>query len=532
SKIRQCMNIQGQVEQLPLFEPPINPGLLVRAAAAGVDLDSVLSDLGTPLPYYRFQVMAQKATELLGEVRSLGQSLLAALEKQDAESLTLLRANQELVVLRSTLDAKQQAVNEANASIAALTQSQSIATLRQQYYAGLYQGGLTQSEKDELSKLGDANNAQQQAGKMRLVAAALAAGPGGSLGFAGAGGSPQGNISFSGQQLAWPFEFRALQLESQATQSTFESRRAGINATEQRRSAEWQFQMQSASMDVAQIASQIQAANFRLQIAQDDFNTLQLQIQNATAITTFLQNKYTSVQLYSWMVSQLSATYFQVYQVAYELAKRAETAFHQEIGDAADPRAVSYIQFGYWDSLKKGLLAGEKMAYDLKRMEVAYLEQNRRELEVTKHVSLLEFDPAALAVLRATGQCFLYLPETLFDADFPGHYMRRIKSLGVTVPCEVGPYTSVNCTLTLVRHATRWNPTTAGWTAVDFTKTSDPNVLYNLAALESIVTSSAQTDAGLFEVNLRDERYLPFEGAGAVALWMVQLPLDTNAFDT
>jgi len=41
-KVRHCMNIEGAVRQLPLFEPPIDPGLLVKAAAAGIDLSSVL----------------------------------------------------------------------------------------------------------------------------------------------------------------------------------------------------------------------------------------------------------------------------------------------------------------------------------------------------------------------------------------------------------------------------------------------------------------------------------------------------------
>src|SRR6185503_10467173 len=42
-KIRHCMNIQGVVRQLALFEPPINPMALVRAAAAGKDITSVAS---------------------------------------------------------------------------------------------------------------------------------------------------------------------------------------------------------------------------------------------------------------------------------------------------------------------------------------------------------------------------------------------------------------------------------------------------------------------------------------------------------
>ena len=37
--------------------------------------------------------------------------------------------------------------------------------------------------------------------------------------------------------------------------------------------------------------------------------------------------------------------------------------------------------------------------------------------------------------------------------------------------------------------------------------------------LDAIVTSTAQNDAGLFEPTLRDERYLPFEGAGAISTW-------------
>lgn len=38
-----------------------------------------------------------------------------------------------------------------------------------------------------------------------------------------------------------------------------------------------------------------------------------------------------------------------------------------------------------------------------------------------------------------------------------------------------------------------------------------------------IAVSSAQNDAGLFELNFRDERYLPFEGAGAVSAWELEL---------
>ena len=82
-KIRHCMNIEGIVAvELPLFEPPIEPGLLVRAVAAGIDLSSALNDLSAPLPIYRFRVMLQKAFELCAEVKALGAAFLSSLEKE------------------------------------------------------------------------------------------------------------------------------------------------------------------------------------------------------------------------------------------------------------------------------------------------------------------------------------------------------------------------------------------------------------------------------------------------------------------
>jgi len=52
-----------------------------------------------------------------------------------------------------------------------------------------------------------------------------------------------------------------------------------------------------------------------------------------------------------------------------------------------------------------------------------------------------------------------------------------------------------------------------------------------IGSVQSIVTSNGQNDSGLFETNLRDERFLPFEGAGAESTWKLDLPKDFRAFD-
>ncbi len=49
--------------------------------------------------------------------------------------------------------------------------------------------------------------------------------------------------------------------------------------------------------------------------------------------------------------------------------------------------------------------------------------------------------------------------------------------------------------------------------------------------IQSVVTSNAQNDSGMFELNFRDERYLPFEGCGAISSWRLELPKEVRQFD-
>lgn len=293
-----------------------------------------------------------------------------------------------------------------------------------------------------------------------------------------------------------------------------------------RRWQDWKLQERLANKDQLQVQKQIDSANIRLEIAEKDLENQDLQIENSKTVDTFLHDKFTNQDLYSWMAGQVSAVYFQAYKIAYDTAKRAERAYRFELGLVSS----NFIQFGCWDSQRKGLLAGEQLHLALKRMEQSYLELNRREYEITKHVSLMLHNPAVLIQLKQTGQCEVELPEALFDADYPGHYMRRLKSVSLTIPCVVGPYTSVNCTLTLLSNKTRVK-NIVGSQYDELVDEEDDRFVTNFASLQSIATSHGQNDSGMFELNFRDERYLPFEGAGTISRWRIELPRETNAFD-
>ncbi|HJX26664.1 MAG TPA: hypothetical protein VJ885_02035, partial [Thermoanaerobaculia bacterium] len=218
-------------------------------------------------------------------------------------------------------------------------------------------------------------------------------------------------------------------------------------------------------------------------------------------------------------------TYFQSYQLAADLARRAERCYRFEIG----VQDSGYVQPGAWDNLRSGLLAGERLQLDLRRLEAAYLDQNRRELECTKHVSLALIAPQALLALKDTGTCVVDLPEEIFDLDYPGHYFRRIKSVSLSIPCVAGPQTTIACTLRLLRNRVRINSAVTPQYEHNHDEgvlTDDDRFRESHVRVKSIATSSGQNDSGLFELNFRDERYLPFEGAGAISTWQIELMQD------
>jgi hypothetical protein len=524
-KIRHCMNIEGQVRQLPLFEPPIDPALLVRARAAGLSIGAVLSEISVLLPNYRFSIMLQKANELVAEVRNLGAALLSALEKRDAEVLSTLRSGQELRLLQMVKDIRKKQIDEAETNVATLEHAKEMVQARKVYYesrefmsAGedASHGSLELSRDVIGAKLG-----------LQLLAALLA-----KFGKIKIGGPTTAGIKIGPGYIAAGLNFAAAALETSASVLSVQSQLQGRKAEFTRRQDEWIHQANLATIELKQIDQQIAAAEIRLAIAEQELRNHDQQIDNAREVDQSLHSKFTNQDLYQWMIGQISGLYFQSYQLAYDVAKRVEKCMQHELG-LKDGEA-SFIKFGYWDSLKKGLLAGDHLAYDLKRLDIAYLDGNIREYELTKHVSLISLAPEQLLVLKETGVCEFEIPEWLFDLDAPGHYRRRIKMMSLTIPCVIGPYTTIHCKAQLVKNSFRQTTDlTPGYDRrpPDDPAGSDDRFVDDRKILEAIVTSTAQNDAGLFEPGMRDERYLPFEGAGAISRWRLELPTEFRTLD-
>lgn len=525
-KIRHCQNIDGVERSLALFAPPIDPGMLVRAAASGLDLSSVIAGLNAPTPYYRFNVLSQKATELAQEVRGLGNSLLQALEKKDAEALTLLRSELEIKVLNAVKDIKKLQINESKEQIEVLKRTKKVTEERQKYYSIIQK--IISKEQLNLDKLGEAHDFQMGAQIADTLAGIMALIPdlvGGASGF---GGSPHVVVQWGGLNLLGAAKSTADVLRIFSTMASYEASRASILSGYDRRFDDWKLQERLANKELASIDKQITAAEIRKEIAETDLKNHELQIDNAKKTDDFMRSKFTNKELYDWMIGQISAVYFKSYQLAHDFSKKAERCYRFELGNDD-----SFITYGYWDSMKKGLQSADHLIHDIKRMETGYLDKNKREYEITKHVSLALLDPLALVRLRATGICDFEIPEVLYDMDHPGQYFRRLKSVSVSLPCIAGPYTSVSAKLSLVnnRYRKNTNSDNAATTGYAEDPGSDERFIYNIGAIQSIATSNAQNDSGVFELNFRDERYLPFEGTGAISSWRLELPSEVRQFD-
>ena len=585
-KIHNSLNIQGIFRQLALFEPPIDPGLLAKAAAAGLDIGAVLSGVNQPLPLVRFQLLAQKAAEICQEVKSLGNNLLAAIEKEDNEAISLLRAQHERVILGLAENVKCAQWGEAIKSREGLEKSLANSAQRYIYYERLLGKAGSEIKIPELEaldaawidklKLEEEDKPPEIAGEPDMVlrgidvdidsdadggmkissheskeldfleaaqwlhdGSALTETLGSGLSLIpqfDAKGQPLGvgvSAGFGGVQLSKMSSMLASAARGVAGRLSYEASKVSKIGSYARREQEWAFQSNVATGEITQTFKQLRAAQIREAIAKREWDNHKQQIKNSEEIERLLngentqigdrKHKKTTTQgFYTWQRREAKALYAQAFQFAFDIAAKAERALKHELGDPV----LSYLQSGYLSG-KEGLFAAEKLYLDIKRMEMAYHELNHREYELTKHVSLLQLNPLAIIQLRATGRCTITLPEELFDMDGPGHYFRRIKTVAVSIPCIAGPYSSVNCTLTLLKSSIRKN-SLLGVDGYSRVGAEDSRFSDYFGTLQSIVTSSGQNDSGLFEANLRDERYLPFEGSGAVSEWQLQLPADPS----
>lgn len=505
-KIRHCMNISGLRRSLALFQPPIDPNLLVRARAAGLSMEDILDLVSgaSTLPPYRFEYLLSKAKEFTQSVQRFGDALLSALEKKDTEELLLLRSTHEQNILKLTKDLKRKQIETAKYQYQGSQDALANVDNRINYYRDLLDTGLIAWERTQQTAAKKASDFQLLAGHQRLFSSLLYLIP--QL------GSPFA-LKFGGKEMGDSLNGIAGHLDLLASYQQAISASASREAGNQRREQEWEQQLTLAEQEFKQVEKQVLAAEISLQMAEKELEVHEKTLDQAKALHSFYKHKFTNLGLYHFLSSHLSRIYRQAYNIAVDTARLAEQAYQFELNDPS-----FFIAGDNWEADKAGLLAGSRLSLQLQQMEHAYIQGNERKQEIYQTFSLAFLSPSELIQLRQTGTCIFRIPEIAFEMLYPGQYRRLIKSVRVTMPAIVGPYTNVSAKITLL------NGRIEREDGVDLAD-------HPIARNTSISLSGALNDSGTFEFNPRDERYLPFEGGGAISDWRIELPSTIRAFN-
>ena len=441
NKIRNCLDINGNPIHLPLFDPPIDPGMLVKLGALGISPSSILNDLDSTLPNYRYILLLQKAFELCSELKQFAEQFLSIREKKDTEALSALKARQDTVMATMMLDMKKSQRDEAQKAIKELQESRRGPVARLQYYITLTGDSTVEipGEDDdfteiaqnidvpttddlrmstfealELSSAIDAQGFNQAAALIELEASTIMAVPDidENMQPFGGGVTVKFGPSNIGQMMMVLGGLQRYTAQDSLNQSDVAGRKANLTRQLQDR----RLQANIAGREIKAIDKQIATAQVRLASAETDIKLQQKQIDDATATETYLRTKYTNTELYTWMDNSVRGLFFSCYNAAVDLARKAEKAYCFEQGlDDSSFNAPG----GYWDSSKNGLFCAENLYLDLKKLEAATYEKKPYDFEVVKHISLRQTRPLALLQLRENGTAEFDVPELYFDLDFP-----------------------------------------------------------------------------------------------------------------
>lgn len=506
-KLRHCQDINGVFRLLPLFPADIDPGLLVSGLAAGLSLDDILASTGSAIPPYRFRYLLDKAKAFTSVVQGFGSALLSALEKRDAEELNKLRNVHQKNILALTTEVRRSELKIAEEGVAQAERRQAGAQYRKDFYQGLISTGLIASESDQYA-------AHKSAAALKGAAAVL---------------DTLAGIAHLVPQLGSPFamKYGGLELGSSATSwSQVLGRAAGVaeavassrgmDATFERREESWEHQKKLAEHDLKAIEKELAIANLRRTIAERSMLLHEKAAEQHQEIMDYFAGKFSNLGLYTELSRALQLLHREAYNNALALARLAEQAYRFERpGDSA-----TFVG-GEWDASRSGLLAGERLLLALHNMERRFLETNTQQGEVNQSFSVAQIAPEALIRLREAGSCEFSIPEFYFDVFYPGQYRRRLRAVRLTVPAITGSYTNISAKLTLLSSRMRRDPALGA------------AALYEVPAnrATSVAMSTGQGDAGVFELNFRDERYMPFEGSGAVSTWRLELPASFRPFE-
>jgi|GEM_PF-5589410 len=490
-KIQNCRNIAGMERSLDIYAAPTDSTTGVPVIGAGGNLILPVSGAITP-SQYRFRVLIERAKQLVAQAQQLENQFLAAMEKEDAENYNQLRARQDLQTAKATVKLQDMRVKQSEMETEIANLQLKRVQFVQETYDKWINEGLNGYETTSIALLS--------------TSAAI-------------------NAGLSGFVMAYPVAVLASLAQAAATTSSIMSQLASYK----RRADEWNYQSALAGHDIKIATQQIQIAQQNTRIVSQEREIASMTMDNAADTLEFLKTKFTNAELYRWMGNVLERVYSYMLSLATAVAKTAERQFYFEQQLQGGP----FILDDYWEMPQTGSLTGggvdrrgmtgsARLLQDITKLDQYAFDNTKRKLQMTKVISLGQLYPDAFQTFRETGVLNFDLTDRQFDYDFPGHYLRLINGVKVSVVGLIPVYDNIKATLTAA---------TTSYTVINANNTFQKIPIRRLET-EQVALTGASRATGLFEFQpAQGEMLNPFEGTGIESRWEFKMPMFSNRMD-
>lgn len=518
--LRHNMTLDGKPLSLPLFAAPLDPRALLAAYANGATEGGAGSLLAQETPHYRYPVMFARASAAVETLIQFGFTLLSIIERKEQGQLMELQQQQVWEFAQYAIDLQLEAQKVEVQARKALEASKAVVDARAGFYGQLAAENVSGTEIAAGAAKLVSRIAESAASAASIVASAMKVAPNHAGVHAGAtGGMAVGAAAggaVGGFRLEGIPEMVATGAHAVAARSAAVSDALERTEMFRRRLQEWEHARDQALLESEQITLQLIVHDAQTRVTALQLRQAQEAKKQAETVYAFLNKRFTNSQLYQWLNGQFSTFYYQAYDATFSLCLATQASWQYEIADYS----ASFIQPAAWKDAWRGLTAGEALKLNLLRMDAAYMARNERKMEIVKTVSVRQLPitegdgaginhgwDAVVERLAQDGIAEFEITRAMLDEDYPGHYLRRIKRISVSLPATVGPYQDIRAALT------------QSYSAVQMDAQPDGPLKENMRASQQIALSTGVDDDGLFVFNFDDERYLPFEGTGAISRW-------------
>ena len=480
-KIRNSLNIQGVKRTLALFAPPIDPGMLVKARAMGISIDSILNSSNEPTSIYRFRVIVKLAVDMAKDACQMGRDLLSILEKQDAEQLQVFKAKCDKAVIAESRAVHEMEIKSLEAEKTQLEEKKTAKKSTSKKKKAMHL--ISTAEKKYQKLMEKVAKIQETVEKVRNIASATFKIPDFKFGaVTNMFGGPRFDMeSIGGTKLAENLVSAAESYAARFAQRQLDAAKTKLQAELERRKKEWLVEDEVADAEVVEVEKQEVVNEIKTQQVEKKQKNIENEILRSEEIYDVLSEKFTNNDLYIWLEKELGKTFKKYVNLLIEVAKMAERAYLFEIEGKKEPD-YNFIKPSYWDGFRKGLLAPEKILLDLRQMEKAYLENDKLKIAITEPI-LIE--------------------EDLSKCISNGGYSIEITNLSSRLLGETGNLRILNLRVQVI-----CDNTPPLYTRL-FSKISMTNG--NIWSA-SVATGLAFLDADKFNFSYQSDQYLPFEG--------------------